>query len=98
MAHPLSTDRQRRADRLFDEHLDYLLELANYGVFRANQSRVYRRNLITTISDEVWDKLKDPDTQKWLRKWSPPSHNTPGSSVFIRVDGLLAEFKQTGRT
>ena len=35
----------------------------NYGVFRANQSRVYRRNLITTISDEVWDKLEDPDTQ-----------------------------------
>ena len=56
----------------------------------ANQCLVYRHNLITTISDEVWDKLEDPDTQKRLRQWVPPSHNTPGSSVFIKVDGLLA--------
>ena len=84
--------------QLFDEQLDYLLELANHGVFRTNQSRVYRRNLIITISDEVWDNLEDPDIQKWLRKCVPPSHNIPGSSVFIRVDGLLAGFKQTGRT
>ena len=63
---------------------------ANHGVFHANQSLVHRRKLITTISDEVWDQLEDPDTQKWLRKWVPPSHNTLGSFVSIKVDGLLA--------
>ena len=57
-------------DRPFHEHCDYLLELANHGVFHANQSLVYRRNLITTISDEVWDKLEDPDTQKWFHNFA----------------------------
>ena len=55
-------------DRPFHEHCDYLHKLANHGVFHANQSLDYRRNLITTISDEVWDKLEDPDTQKRLRR------------------------------
>ena len=39
--------------RPFNEHFDYLLELANHGVFHANQSLLYRRDLITTISDQV---------------------------------------------
>ena len=49
-------------------------------MFHANQSLIYRRNLIVTISDEAGDTLEDPDAQKWLCS----SHTTPGS-------GLLAE-------
>ena len=71
-------------DRPFHEHCDYPLELANHGVFHANQSLVYRRSLITTISDKVWDNLEDPDTQKWLRNFAQYSRK-------FRVNGLLAE-------
>ena len=79
---------EKGKDRPFNEHFDYLLEL---GVFHANQSLLYRRNLITTISDEVRDQVENQDAQKWLRKWVSPSHNTPGSSVFKKVDSSLAE-------
>ena len=58
---------EKGKDWPFDEVFEYLLALATHGVSHANQSLVYRHNLITTISDEVWDKPEDPDTQKWLR-------------------------------
>ena len=44
--------------RPFDEHFDYILKLANHGVFHAKPNLVYRNNLIVAISDEAWDKLK----------------------------------------
>jgi len=84
LAHPLSTDHWKGRDQSFDEYFDYLLELENVGVFHVNQELlVYRHNLIITISDEAWDRLEDPDIQKWLRKWVPlRTIITLGSSVF----------------
>ena len=84
----VNSSSEKGKDRPFNEHFDYLLEL---GVFHANQSLLYRRDLITTVSDQVWDKVENQETQKWLRKWVPPSHNAPGSSVLKKVDSLLAE-------
>ena len=40
--------------RPFDEHFDYILKLANHGVFHAKPNLVYRNNLIVAISDEAW--------------------------------------------
>jgi hypothetical protein len=60
--------------------------------FIANQRAVYRRNLIVTISVEAWDKLEDPDTQKWLpTKWVPLRTILQDFPLFKKVEGLLAE-------
>ena len=29
----------------------------------------HRHDLIVTISDEAWDKLEEPDPQKWLHRY-----------------------------
>ncbi|EDR07315.1 uncharacterized protein LACBIDRAFT_328203 [Laccaria bicolor S238N-H82] len=51
-------------ERPFDENFDYQF-------VSCHPTFVYRRNLIVAISDEVWDRLEDPDTQKWPRKRVP---------------------------
>ena len=40
-------------DRPFDEHFDFLLELANHGVFRANQNFVYRRHFSRSLGAQT---------------------------------------------
>ena len=83
-------------DRPFDEHFDYILKL-NHGVLHANQAYVYRRNLIVTISDEAWDKLKTQTLKSG-------SANSSFSSLpaFLRTKFqemvYLRKFKQSGRT
>lgn len=70
-------------DRPFDEHFDYFRQLANHGVFHANQVL-----FIVVILDKAWDKFEDADAPKWLCKWVPLCTIL---SVSLKVKGLLAK-------
>ena len=76
-------------DRPIDKHL---ITFVNLQLTVCQPSLVYRRNLIVAISDKVWDRLEDPDSEKWLCEWVPLRTivDTPGSP-FFKVKGLLAE-------
>ena len=70
----------------FDEQFDNIHELANHGLFHANQV-----SFTVVVLDEAWDGLEGPDTQKWLRRWVPLRtilHEVP---FFSKVEGSLAE-------
>ena len=71
-------------DRPFDESFDYLLELANHGVFHANQvsfivvtlSPLFQTNSVINVKTQI---LKNGFADGF------PSHNTAGSFVFSNV-------------
>jgi hypothetical protein len=73
-------------DRLFDEHFDYLLELANHGVFHANQVLFIIVTLPSPFQKKPGINLKTQTLKSGIANGSP-SHNTPGSSVFSKSQG-----------
>jgi hypothetical protein len=77
-------------DRPFDEHFDYLLELANHGVFHANQVLFIIVTLSSPFQKKPGINLKTQTLKSGFANGSP-SHNTPGSSVFQKVKGQLVE-------
>ena len=91
----VNSSSEKGKDRPFNEHFDYLLEL---GVFHANQSLLYRRDLITTISDQVWIKLKTKRLKSGFANGFPLRtmlREVPFSKKSIVY---LRKFKQIGRT
>ena len=70
----------------------------SHGAFHAKSSLVFRHNLIVSISDEAWDRLEDPDTQKWLRKWVPLRMVLQKVPFFKKSRVHLGKLKQIGRT